>query len=194
MSCGERGKGTMNSDQAQERPCMTRRQFLLASGTVTLTTVFLPSISGLLGRAEAVPATLTKYPKKKIGKLSALKTDGPVYFNYPFEDLYSQNMLVKLGAPASGGVGSEKDIVAFNTLCTHMGGPLAGTYKPQHKVLGPCPLHMTIFDMTRHGMVVAGHATESLPQVVLEVRGDSIYATGILGLVYGKRNNLDTGK
>lgn len=173
---------------------MTRRQFLLASGTVTLTTVFLPSISGLLGRAEAVPATLTKYPKKKVGKLSALKTDEPVYFNYPFKDMYSQNMLVKLGAPASGGVGSDQDIVAFNTLCTHMGGPLAGTYKPQHKVLGPCPLHMTIFDMTRHGMVVAGHATESLPQVVLEVRGDSIYATGILGLVYGKRNNLDTGK
>jgi arsenite oxidase small subunit len=53
---------------------------------------------------------------------------------------------------------------------------------------------MTTFDMTRHGMVVAGHATESLPQVVLEVRGDTIYATGILGLVYGKRNNLDTGK
>ena len=184
----------MKSDQAQERPCMTRRQFLLASGSVTLTTVFLPSIPGLLGRAEAVPATLTKYPKKKVGKLSALKTDEPVYFNYPFEDIYSQNMLVKLGAPASGGVGSEQDIVAFSTLCTHMGGPLAGRYKSQEKVLGPCPLHMTTFDMTRHGMVVAGHATESLPQVVLEVRGDIIYATGILGLVYGKRNNLDTGK
>lgn len=103
-------------------------------------------------------------------------------------------MLVKLGAPASGGVGPKGDIVAFSTLCTHMGGPLAGTYKAEHKVLGPCPLHLTIFDMTRHGMVVAGHATESLPQVVLEVKGDNIYATGVLGLIYGKRNNLDTGR
>jgi arsenite oxidase small subunit len=41
-------------------------------------------------------------------------------------------------------------------------------------------------------MVVAGHATESLPQVVLEVEGGDIYAKGILGLVYGKRDNLDT--
>lgn len=184
----------MKPNQEQERPCLTRRQFLLASGSATLTTVLLPSLPGLLSRAEAVPATLASYPKKKIGKVSALKTDKPVFFKYPFDDIHSQSMLVKLGAPASGGVGPKGDIVAFSTLCTHMGGPLAGTYKAEHKVLGPCPLHLTIFDMTRHGMVVAGHATESLPQVVLEVKGDNIYATGVLGLIYGKRNNLDTGR
>ena len=38
---------------------------------------------------------------------------------------------------------------------------------------------------------MSGHATESLPQVVLEVEGDDVYATGILGLIYGKRNSLD---
>ena len=194
MGCGERGEYVMKTNPEQERPCMTRREFLLASGSVTLTTVFLSSLPGVLGRAEAVPATLATYPKKKIGKVSALKTDKPVFFNYPFDGMHSQNMLVKLGAPASGGVGPKQDIVAFSTLCTHMGGPLAGTYKSRDKVLGPCPLHMTLFDLTRHGMVVAGHATESLPQVVLEVKGDDIYATGVLGLIYGTRNNLDTGK
>jgi hypothetical protein len=27
--------------------------------------------------------------------------------------------------------------------------------------------------------------------VVLDLKGDDIYATGILGLIYGKRDNLD---
>jgi arsenite oxidase small subunit len=99
-------------------------------------------------------------------------------------------MLVKLGVPAGGGVGPQQDIVAFSTLCTHMGGPLAGQYRGQHKVLGPCPFHLTTFDLTKHGMVVSGQATESLPQIVLETRGDDIWATGVMGLIYGYHSNL----
>ena len=34
-------------------------------------------------------------------------------------------------------------------------------------------------------MVISGHGTESLPQIVLEVQGDDIYAVGVMGLVYG---------
>ena len=55
---------------------------------------------------------------------------------------------------------------------------------------GPCPTHLTTFDLTRHGIVIAGHATESLPQITLEVQGDDIYASGVLGLVFGRRDNL----
>jgi arsenite oxidase small subunit len=62
---------------------------------------------------------------------------------------------------------------------------LQGTYKDAYQALGPCPLHLTTFDLTRHGMVISGHATESLPQIVLEVQGDDIYAVGVQGLVYG---------
>ena len=47
----------------------------------------------------------------------------------------------------------------------------------------------TTFDLTRHGMVVAGHATDNLPQVVLELEGDDIYAQGVLGLIYGYSSN-----
>jgi arsenite oxidase small subunit len=104
--------------------------------------------------------------------------------------MYSANMLVKLGRPAGGGVGPDQDIVAFSTLCTHMGGPLGGQYRAPHKVVGPCPLHLTSFDLTRHGMVVAGQATESLPQIVLETRGDEIWATGVMGLIFGYHANL----
>jgi arsenite oxidase small subunit len=125
-----------------------------------------------------------------IGKVSRLKVDVPQFIQYPWKDAFSGCTLVKLGVPAGGGVGPNRDIVAFNNLCTHMGGPLQGTYKGKYKVLGPCPFHLTTFDLTRHGIVAAGQATESLPQVVLEVRGDDIYATGVMGLIYGYHSNL----
>lgn len=50
--------------------------------------------------------------------------------------------------------------------------------------------HWTTFDLTRHGMVVSGHATQGLPQVVLELDGDDIVAFGVLGLIFGYGNNL----
>jgi arsenite oxidase small subunit len=87
-------------------------------------------------------------------------------------------------------VGPGSDVVAFNLTCPHQGGPLHGTYKPEHQILGACPLHLTTFDLTRHGMVVSGHATESLPQIVLETQGEDIYAVGVLGLVYGFSANV----
>ena len=39
-------------------------------------------------------------------------------------------------------------------------------------------------------MVVSGQATETLAQVVLEARGDEIWATGVMGLIYGYHSNL----
>ncbi len=170
--------------------CLTRRQFLLASGGATATTILLLTLPGF-PKAQTVPARLTRYPKRRIARLSQLKRDIPMDFKYPFDDhLYSSSFLVKLGVPAGGGVGPDRDIVAFNYLCTHMGGPLQGTYNKDHKALGPCPFHLTSFDLTRHGIVVVGHATESLPQVTLEVVGDDIHATGVMGLIYGRSSNL----
>ncbi|MDP2792570.1 MAG: arsenate reductase (azurin) small subunit [Sulfurisoma sp.] len=166
-------------DEDGDRVCMSRRQFLL-SGGVVVTLAALPGFA----QAQALKAG---FKKQKIAKLSALKVGEPVAFNYPFADV--RNILVKLGTPGGGGVGAGKDVVAFNQQCTHMGGPLDGTYKAQHQALGPCPLHLTTFDLTKHGMVITGHATESLPQIVLEVQGDDIYATGVMGLVYGHASN-----
>jgi len=166
-------------DHEGDRLCMSRRQMLLSGGA----SVVLITLGGLPGVAEAAQALKASYPRQKIGSLAALKTGVPVSFNYPYPDV--RNVLVKLGVPAGSGLGTDKDIVAFNQQCTHMGGPLDGTYKPEHQVLGPCPLHLTTFDLTRHGMVASGHATESLPQIVLEIKGDDIYAVGVMGLVYG---------
>lgn len=169
--------------------CLNRREFLLVGSGVVATTVLL-SVPGVKGVVEAAKAD---YPRKQIGRLSELAVDTPITFLYPFNDIYSVNLLVKLGVPASGGVGPKQDVVAFNTLCPHMGGLLASKYNAEHKVLGACPLHLSTFDLRRHGMVVAGHSTQSLPQIILEVKGDDIYATGIIGLVFGKTDNLVKG-
>lgn len=174
--------------QKSGRSCvMNRRTFLLTSGLTTATVmVAIHTGEGLAN----VPALVATYPRKKIAKLSELKVDEPVDFSYPDEGTYSESMLVKLGTEAGGGIGPNKDIVAFNYTCTHQGGPLQGTYQAADKALGPCPLHLTTFDLTRHGMFISGQAYQSLPQVLLEVDGDDIYAVGMFGLIYGRYDNL----
>ena len=170
-----------------ERPCLSRRAFLLSGGSA-VTILALAGLSPAFGQGAALQ--VASYPRRRIGRLSQLTVDRPVSFQYPWKDFNSTNMLVKLGVPAGGGVGPDQDIVAFSTLCTHMGGPLTGQYRGQYKVLGPCPFHLTTFDLIKHGMVVAGQATESLPQIVLETSGDELWATGVMGLIYGYHSNL----
>lgn len=181
---------TCKNDSGFQGACMTRRAFLFRSGAAAVGTVALPSLPGFEGKALA--AQVARYPRMKIGKLSQLVKDKPVLFNYPDKGAGSQSLLVKLGVPAGGGIGPEGDVVAFNSQCTHMGAPMGGNYQPAHQALGPCAFHQTTFDLTRHGMVIAGHATESLPQVLLELNGDDIYAAGMLGLIYGRYDNLKT--
>lgn len=166
--------------------CLDRRQLLLTGGAV-VTLIALNGIPGV-GIAAPLHALKSDYPRQKIGRLSTLKVGEPVEFAYPYPNV--SNILVKLGVPAGAGIGPQQDIVAFNQVCTHMGGPLQGTYKKEHQILGPCQLHLTTFDLTRHGMVVSGHATESLPQIVLETAGDDIYAVSVMGLVYGYAANV----
>lgn len=164
--------------------CTTRRNFLLSGGTVLAGVFLAPAFQG---RAEAVARS---YPKKRVARLSELKVDSPKVFRYPHDDAHSGSLIVKLGVPAFGGVGPDRDIVAFNLLCTHMGGPLAGSYNAKYKSLGPCRFHLSTFDLTRHGMVVAGHASQALPQVLLEVSEDEVFAVGVMGLIYGYHSNL----
>lgn len=173
--------------KAGTRSClMNRRQFLLTGGIAT--TVVMVGIPGM---PEAqTPAAVSTYPRKLIARLSDLNVDEPFDFEYPDEGQYAESILVKLGTEAGGGLGPDKDVVAFNYTCTHQGGPLQGTYQAGDKALGPCPLHLTTFDLTRHGIFISGQAYQSLPQVLLELEGDDIYAVGMFGLIYGRFDNL----
>ena len=180
---GENGEAV----KAGTRPClMSRREFLLTGGIAT--TVVMVGIPGM--PQAQTPAAVSTYPRKLITRLSELEVDQPFDFEYPDEGQYAESILVKLGREAGGGLGPDNDVVAFNYTCTHQGGPLQGTYQAVDKALGPCPLHLTTFDLTRHGIFISGQAYQSLPQVLLELDGDDIYAVGMFGLIYGRFDNL----
>lgn len=90
-----------------------------------------------------------EYESVRIANLAELMRDEPVPFSYPGAGQTA--LLVKLGRRAKGGAGANSDVVAFSDICTHMGCPLGASYNGQHKMLGPCPCHVTTFDLTRRG-------------------------------------------
>lgn len=167
---------------AEQRACLNRRDLLILGGaSVTTLAVFGKG-------AYAQQLVTSSYAHKVVGRLSDLAPGVAMPFNYPTDEI--ENILVMLNEEAGAGVGEGHNIVAFNTVCPHMGGYMdASLFKPKHSVLGPCPLHLSTFDLTKHGMVVSGHATASLPQIVLELDGDDIVATGVMGLVFGYTRN-----
>lgn len=166
---------------------LNRRTFLFGTGA-TIAWLTMPGWLQSTGLPARVQAQVAEFERTRIASISEL-TDKPIAFTYPWDHANSTNYLLKLGQPAGGGVGPDEDIVAFNSFCTHQGGPLAGTFKAKQGVAGPCPLHWTTFDLTRYGMVVAGHASLGLPQITLETDGDDIYAVGVMGLIFGYHDN-----
>ena len=173
--------------QVGHKCLVSRRNFLITSG---VTTSVMVTMNAGTAMAEEVPAQVTTFPRKLIAKLSELKADEPLDFNYPDEGAHSESMIVKLGVKAGGGLGNGQDIVAYNYACTHQGNTLSGSYKSETKSLGACALHLSTYDLTRHGILISGQAYQSLPQVLLELDGDDIYAVGIFGLIYGRKENL----
>ena len=177
---------------AEHGKCMlNRREFLMYSGT-TAAAASTISISLFPGQAQA-KAKVVGYPRKLVGKLSQLQDNKPVDFRYPDDGQNSQCFVVKMGgAKAGGGVGPKRDVVGFSYLCTHQGGFLNGKYQAvgDNRVLGQCPLHLSTYDLTRHGIIISGQAYQSIPQVLLELDGDDIYAVGMMGLLFGRSQNL----
>ena len=165
---------------------VSRREFLKFSGGVAAGAAALPNT------AEAAPATdagstVLPYKAKPVGKAGALTANQPVMFTFP--DASSPCALVKMGSPVLGGVGPNQDIVAFSTMCTHMGCPVA--YDPAQKTF-KCPCHFSMFDAEKGGQMICGQATENLPQVVLKynAKDDTVTAVAIDGLLYGRQSNV----
>src|SRR5947208_956572 len=73
--------------------------------------------------AKAAPSlALVTYPSTKLANIRDLKTNEPKEVTYP--DDASPGVLLKLGSPVDGGVGPDRDLVAYSTLCPHKGYPL----------------------------------------------------------------------
>ncbi|MCU7891705.1 MAG: arsenate reductase (azurin) small subunit [Candidatus Thiodiazotropha sp. (ex Ustalcina ferruginea)] len=180
---------------AEHGKCMlNRRQFLMYSGSAAAAASTI-SISLFPGQAQA-KARVVGYPRKLVAKLSQLKENKPLDFNYPDDGPNTSCFVVKMdGAKAGSGIGSQRDVVGFSYLCTHQGGYLTGKYQAvgEHRVLGQCPLHLSTYDLTRHGIIISGQAYQSIPQVLLELDGDDIYAVGMMGLIFGRNENLMEG-
>lgn len=164
---------------------LSRRSFLKLGGGAAGAAL----VPGMALAENAPPAgrVTLPYPKQPVAKAKALNTGQPVSFTYP--DPSSPCALIKTGRPVAGGVGPEGDIVAYSTLCTHMGCPVsydpaAGTFK--------CPCHFSIFDPEHDGQQVCGQATENLPRIELDYdpQTDTITAVGVRGLIYGRQANV----
>lgn len=164
-----------------------RRQFLSggAAAAAGVAATMLP-----VGGAQAAPSLArVNYPTKRLANVKDLKVDQPVEITYPDAD--SPGVLLKLGRPVEGGVGPDRDIVAFSTLCPHKGFPLH--YVAADKSLN-CPGHYSRFDCERGGQEIWGQATQNLPQFKLRVDGKGdIQAVAVDELIYGRLSNVLRG-
>lgn len=170
---------------------LTRREFLKATGSAAAGVgIGVGKVtSAEAAAADAGRATLPFVPKV-VGRASQMRDNAPVAFTFP--DASSPCAMIKMGAPVPRGVGPNRDIVAYSTLCTHMGCPV--NYDAGTKTF-KCPCHFSIFDPEKVGQMVAGQATENLPSITLEynAKDDSVRAVAVEGLIYGRQSNAPVG-
>jgi arsenite oxidase small subunit len=165
---------------------VSRREFLKLTGSAAAGAAALPTSAMAAPAADAGDAVLP-YKAKMVGKAAALAVNQAVAFTFP--DASSPCALLKLGAPVEGGVGPNQDIVAYSTMCTHMGCPVS--YDGATRIF-KCPCHFSMFDAEKAGEMICGQATENLPRIVLKYsdKDDSVTAVSIVGLLYGRQSNI----
>ncbi|MEQ1536687.1 MAG: arsenate reductase (azurin) small subunit [Burkholderiaceae bacterium] len=168
---------------------MGRRFFLKSGGTAAVVagSVIIPIHNANAAPAADAGATTLNYPNKAVGKAGGMPVNQVVSFTYP--DASSPCVAIRMGAPVPGGVGPNKDIVAYSTLCTHMGCPVS--YDGGSRTF-KCGCHFSVFDPEMSGQMVCGQATEDLPMIKLsyDAKNDSVTAIGIDGLIYGRQANI----
>ena len=145
--------------------------------------IFLKSSGGAAAAVGAAGAALLP------GAAEAATPAASTATNLSYPDPSSPCVAIRMGNAVPGGVGPNKDIVAFSTLCTHMGCPVQ--YEGGTKTF-KCNCHFSIFDPENGGQMVCGQATEDLPRVLLDydARTDSVAAVGVDGLIYGRQANI----
>ena len=150
------------------------------AGLAAVTTVGIAAKPSSPARAAGAD-----YPVIEIAALDAIEQDAEISFEYPDPD--APSVLLKLKEPVPGGVGPDKNIVAYSLLCTHKGCPLNFLADKQMLV---CPCHWSSFDPAKGGRLVIGQASQSLPQVRLDVADGMVRAVGMSGLIYGRHTNI----
>jgi arsenite oxidase small subunit len=158
----------------------TRRDFLKLGSAGVAGFVAMPSPPGAAGAADA-----SRYPVTTVAPVKDIGPGAAIPFVYP--DSRSPAILLRLAESAAGGVGPNREIVAYSTLCTHKGCPVA--FRPERRML-ICPCHWSTFDPAKAGALVIGQASQHLPQIELRVENGAVQAIGVAGLIYGRITNV----
>ena len=159
----------------------SRREFIKIGSTSVAGLVAAQSLTAV----PAVDAAPPRYPVVAVAPLKDIAAGASIVFAYP--DAASPAVLLRLSEPAANGVGAQRDIVAYSTLCTHKGCPVS--FKPERKLL-ICPCHWSTFDPAKAGTLVIGQASQHLPQIELRVTNGVVEAVGVSGLIYGRHTNV----
>lgn len=103
-------------------------------------------------------------PIRRVAGLGDLEVGQSLVFAYPEES--DKCLLVRTGADS---------FVAFSQECTHLA--CAVVPEPEKKRF-LCPCHNGSFDIET-GKPLAGPPRRPLPRILLEIRDDALYATGV---------------
>jgi nitrite reductase/ring-hydroxylating ferredoxin subunit len=106
----------------------------------------------------------TAFEASAVASVNELAVGGAKTFAYPPGS--TPRLLVRTGARA---------FVAYDQQCTHLQCPVIPVVE-QGKL--HCPCHNGWFDL-RTGDAIAGPPQRRLPRVLVEVRADTVYATGV---------------
>jgi Rieske Fe-S protein len=141
---------------------VTRREFFK----------FMTLASGGLALGTAAMAAYTKLPKHerafepaRIASIADLSPGEAMPFNYPRpRDLC---LLVRR---------KDGEYVAYSRRCTHLSCPVV--YEAGTKERLFCPCHNGAFSV-EDGGVLQGPPPHALPRIVIDIRGEEIYAVGV---------------
>ena len=101
---------------------------------------------------------------RRVATLHDLPVHGVLTFDYPGE--HDAAFIVRTG---------ERDFVAYSQKCTH----LSCAVRPLvERGVIHCPCHDGYFDLPT-GRPIAGPPRRPLPRVIIEVRNDEVFATGL---------------
>jgi Rieske Fe-S protein len=177
-----------------------RRNFikgLLTASTIATIASIVPVSTYILSPSTGTETA--KYPRIKIANIKDFdKVDErkdergiigkSIPFCYPLTGITC--ILIKAGVPVKNGIGPEKDIIAFNTICQHLGcrviyyKEISSKFTTKTKQVLWCPCHAGTYDVENDAQVVYGPPPRRVPRVILEMdeNGD-IYAVGMEGPV-----------
>jgi len=133
-------------------------------------TKFLTLGSALLAGGNIAMAMLSMAEKPgnlqeaRIGSLSDVLPGGSMLFRYPTDE--DPCILVRA---------EDGELQAYSQVCTHLS--CAVVYRAEEHVLF-CPCHHGYFNVTE-GRPIQGPPTRPLPRVLLDVRGEDVYAVGV---------------